>query len=463
MKTKVIRKPQLYLFLFIILSLSTLSQSLTQSNIVKTLPGYPGDLPFTLETGYVGVGESEKVQLFYYFIESEGYVESDPLILWLTGGPGCSALSGLFFEIGPIAFNLTSSDAESGTHKLQDNPYSWTKVASIIFLDSPVGTGFSYATTSEAYNTSDTLQSAHTNDFLREWLIKHPKFINSRLYVAGDSYAGMIVPIVVQDILQGNEIGLTPRLNLKGYVLGNPVADVYKSNKAKYKYAHTISLLSDELYKSALISCNGEFLFYVDAMNTKCSKNVEAIKQDISTISEAHVLEHRCLYVSPKPIKKQMSMLAKPEFCRAQHYMFLYSWANDEQVREALHIKEGSIGYWNRCNKSLAYEYTIFNSFDYHLNNSRHSLQVLIYSGDQDISVPYMSTLEWINELNIPISEEWRPWFVDGQVAGYATEFTRLPYRIVHSTIKGGGHTAPEYKPRECLAMLDRWLSLSPL
>ena len=55
----------------------------------------------------MGVGESEEVQLFYYFVKSERNPKDDPLMLWLTGGPGCSALSGLVFEIGDAHFYIT--------------------------------------------------------------------------------------------------------------------------------------------------------------------------------------------------------------------------------------------------------------------------------------------------------------------------------------------------------------------
>ncbi|KAH9655569.1 hypothetical protein KPL70_022364 [Citrus sinensis] len=110
--------------------LFVVSSVVASRQIIRTLPGFDGDLAFKLETGYIGVGDNDDVQLFYYFIKSERSPEDDPLVLWLTGGPGCSGFSGLVFDIGPLSFDYENS-----------------KVANVIFLDAPVGTRFSYANT----------------------------------------------------------------------------------------------------------------------------------------------------------------------------------------------------------------------------------------------------------------------------------------------------------------------------
>ncbi|KAI9095636.1 hypothetical protein K1719_026196 [Acacia pycnantha] len=69
------------------------------AHIVKSLPGFPGELPFKLESGYIGVEQSE---LYYLFVESTGYPDTDPLLLYLVGGSGCSGFNGFFYQTGSM-------------------------------------------------------------------------------------------------------------------------------------------------------------------------------------------------------------------------------------------------------------------------------------------------------------------------------------------------------------------------
>lgn len=87
----------IFFFFFTVLAQATASENKNKRTVVRHLPGFHGPLPFSLESGYVEVNDS---RLFYYFIESERKPEEDPVVLWLTGGPGCSAFSGLVYEIG---------------------------------------------------------------------------------------------------------------------------------------------------------------------------------------------------------------------------------------------------------------------------------------------------------------------------------------------------------------------------
>nr|CAB3466459.1 unnamed protein product [Digitaria exilis] len=138
----------------------------TARTVVTRLPGFDGPLPFHLETGYVDVEETTGTELFYYFVESERSPATDPVVLWLTGGPRCSAFSGLAFEVGPLNFVLQPYD---GTlPRLVYSPDSWTRVASMVFLDSPVGSGFSYARDPKGYDIGDISSSRQVVTFLRK-------------------------------------------------------------------------------------------------------------------------------------------------------------------------------------------------------------------------------------------------------------------------------------------------------
>ncbi|XP_020554812.1 serine carboxypeptidase-like 18 [Sesamum indicum] len=432
----------LLLSLLLLINATTSSQS-----IINTLPGFHGTLPFKLETGYIGVGEEDEVQLFYYFIESENDPQTDPLILWLTGGPGCSGFSGLVYEIGPLAFDLEAFDGSFPS--FITNPYSWTKVANIIFIDSPVGTGFSYATTSEAYNTSDTKSVEQNYSFLRKWLSNHPEFVKNHLYIAGNSYGGKIVPMVALEIAKGNEAGFEPRISLQGYITGNSWTDPNKDENEKLPYAHRMALVSDEYFELAKSNCNGEYV-NPDPDNIGCLYALRLVNECTSHVNDEHILEPKCKVMSPRPSVSRspqlfleddpvdLLALSKQEkpWCRNYNYAASYVWANNETVQEALQIRQGTISDWKRCNKSLSYEQDVVSVFKHHQLLSDKGFQALAYSGDHDMEVPYMSTLKWIRNLNLTLDEDWRSWTVDGQVAGYTMKYKNNQAELTFATVK---------------------------
>jgi serine carboxypeptidase-like clade 1 len=66
-------------------------------------------------------------------------VATDPVVLWLNGGPGCSSFDGLIYEHGPFLWGLDNPASPKARVVLKNNPYSWSRAATMIYLDSPSG------------------------------------------------------------------------------------------------------------------------------------------------------------------------------------------------------------------------------------------------------------------------------------------------------------------------------------
>ena len=86
------------------------------------------------KTGLINVDEYRD-DMFYWVFKARQNPEQAPLVLWLTGGPGCSSEIALLYENGPYRFNSRG--------KLERNTYSWNNYVNLLYVDQPIGTGYS--------------------------------------------------------------------------------------------------------------------------------------------------------------------------------------------------------------------------------------------------------------------------------------------------------------------------------
>mmetsp|Transcript_32446 Transcript_32446/g.71234 ORF Transcript_32446/g.71234 Transcript_32446/m.71234 type:complete len:629 (-) Transcript_32446:162-2048(-) len=188
--------------------------------------------------------------IHYWFATAEGdEPEKKPVVLWLNGGPGSPSTLGFLQELGPLLLNATGG--------LMANPYSWTKLANVFVIESPVGVGYSYCsaqvdgkvcTNTDKY-TASTARAA-VADFFRT---KFPELASNEFFITGESYAGVYIPTLTKEILDN-----APDINLVGIAVGDPCTD----NKAQSDsmdsvwYSHKYGLgVSDAEYDLLWDSC----------------------------------------------------------------------------------------------------------------------------------------------------------------------------------------------------------------
>ncbi|KAK1413528.1 hypothetical protein QVD17_35303 [Tagetes erecta] len=328
------------------------------------------------------------------------------------------------------------------------NPNAWTQIASIVFVDMPAGAviphhaGFSYAETEEGWSSSDTILVNYSKDFIRKFLNDHPKFLRNPLYISGISYSGIIIPKVALELYEGNEHGGDQQsINIQGYILCSPLTDKFKDFNSRVEYAHRMALISDDIYKSAVDNCDGNYV-ELNSANLACRNSLQRYEECTSHINAESILDPYCDEKDPT-LDCAIGIIATN------------NWVN----------KEGKVGYVQTINYTLHYvqgksdqdyySYDIFSSYSDHKKLSTKNCRALIFSGDHDMVFPYVGVEQWITSLNLQVESPWKPFYVDDQVGGYVTRYTQNNYSLTYATVKGAGHSVSYYKPQETSVLLQ--------
>ncbi|KAI0688090.1 peptidase S10, serine carboxypeptidase [Cytidiella melzeri] len=146
-------------------------------------------------SGYLDISDGK--HLFFWFFESRNSPEKAPLTLWLNGGPGCSSITGLLFELGPCSI------ADEGKNTTF-NPYSWTLHSNVIFLDQPVNVGYSYSDDGSTVDTSP-VAAEDVYAFLELFIDRYPEYAAAPFHLAAESYGGTYAPNIANVIHKKNK------------------------------------------------------------------------------------------------------------------------------------------------------------------------------------------------------------------------------------------------------------------
>lgn len=184
-------------------------------------------------SGYLTVDKRFQSNLFFWFFPAAHNYSEVPVILWLQGGPGSTSMFGLFNEHGPLKL-------EKGKITIRNE--SWTSTHSVLYIDNPVGTGFSFTTGGYAKNQTKVGEDLY--QALKQFFLLFPELQKNDFFVTGESYAGKYVPAVSHVIHEHNQKGQF-KINLKGLAIGNGLCD--PEHQLEYgKYLYQIGLIDSQ-------------------------------------------------------------------------------------------------------------------------------------------------------------------------------------------------------------------------
>ncbi|KZL68526.1 serine carboxypeptidase [Colletotrichum incanum] len=423
---------------------------------VHDLPGAPKEPFIKMHAGHVEVTPEHNGNLFFWHFQNQHIANKQRTVIWLNGGPGCSSEDGALMEIGP--YRVKDKD------HLEYNNGSWNEFANLLFVDNPVGTGFSYVDTNSYLHELPEMADQFVQ-FLEKWFAMFPEYEHDDLYIAGESYAGQHIPYIAKHILERNKKPGTKNIwQLKGLIMGNAWISPKEQYDAYLKYAYEKKLIE----KGSPIALKLEQQWRIcrtslAVANTVDFSECETVLQNLleQTAKINAKGERECINMYDIRLRDtypSCGMNWPPDLVNVTPYL------RRNDVVNALHINPQKNTGWKECNGAVGAAFRAQNSAPSRefLPDLLKEVPVVLFSGAEDLICNHMGTeamigdMEWNGGKGFELTPgNWAPrrdWTVEGEAAGFWQEARNLTYVLFYNS----SHMVPFDYARRSRDMLDR-------
>ncbi|XP_045763365.1 venom serine carboxypeptidase-like [Maniola jurtina] len=398
-------------------------------------------LNITSYSGFLTVDERYNSNLFFWYFpatekrvwevpESKEKQGQTPWIIWLQGGPGATSLAGLFDEMGPFEYDTSSKT-------LKKRKFSWCAEYSMVFIDNPVGAGFSFTDSEEGFAQNMEMYADSLYNAVKQLVQVYPELNKAQLYLAGESYAGLYVPALAMKILDGRD-ETKNSINLKGLILGNPVLD--RSNIVDYTRVFYNWGLVDAQGASAAKPLQDQYQQAIHKGDAKAAYDLrEELLDKLQDIAYKGQLYN--VLQDTGGLQDFVPFITRPD------------------VRESLHVGDLTFTFSNgTVHQKLLPDFlsTVSSKIEILLENYK----ILIYCGQLDLTSPCVLNAEarrknwrWSGRDKFLAAPRVPLWF-NNTFAGYAKaggNFTEI-------LVSGAGHLVPIDKPAQAQQIVTNFI-----
>lgn len=428
---------------------------------VHSLPGAPDGPLLKMHAGHIEVDSEHNGHLFFWHFQNRHIANRQRTVIWLNGGPGCSSMDGVLMEVGPYRLR--------DDHSLRYNDGSWHEFANLLFVDQPVGTGFSYVNTDSFLHDLDEM-AAQFMIFLEKYFSIFPQYAGDDIYMAGESYAGQHIPYIAQAILKRNDANPKQKWNLKGLLIGNgwiSPLEQYQSYLPQGIREHVLeegSPAAKQLETQQAL-CNGKLNEPGGTEPVEIPECEKILSAMLKATSREVGGERKCFNMYDARLLDSFpscGMNWPPDLSKMEPYL------RRQDVLKALHVNADKNTGWTECVSSVGLAFKAKKSkpsIDI-LPGLLERLRVVLYSGEKDLICNHLGTEEMIHNMvwnggrGFELSPgTWAPrrdWTFESEPVGMYQEARNLTYVLFYNA----SHMVPFDYPRRTRDMLDRFMEV---